>query len=167
MPGYPRFRSGRRWKTIEIAQPTAAMITNRHGKWVVKVKGLPILVIKPQRELPDSTHLKTLTITRKPKGVYVGLGLRGGEGSTPEDGAVGRPGHGCALSHRILRRLFRRPPTTRKRQGGDAPEADCPVQARLWKSAQAIPPTCEAATSKLHAESQRVPQDNHSDCSQL
>lgn len=73
-PGYPRFRSGRRWKTIEIAQPTAAMVTNKRGKWVVKVKGLPILVIKPRRELPDSTHLKTLTITRKPNGVYVSLG---------------------------------------------------------------------------------------------
>ena len=73
-PGYPRFRSSRRWKTIEIAQPAASMVTNRRGKWVVKVKGLPILVIKPQRELPDSTHLKTLTITRKPTSVYVSLG---------------------------------------------------------------------------------------------
>ena len=72
--GYPRFRSSRRWKTIEIANPTASMVTDKRGKWVVKVKGLPILVIKPQRELPDSTHLKTLTITRKPTGVYVSLG---------------------------------------------------------------------------------------------
>ena len=72
--GYPRFRSGRRWKTIEIAQPTASMVTNRRGKWVVKVKGLPILVIKPRRELPDPRSLKTLTITRKPTGVYVSLG---------------------------------------------------------------------------------------------
>ena len=54
-PGYPRFRSSRRWKTIEIAQPIASMVTNKRGKWVVKVKGLPILVIKPRRDLPDST----------------------------------------------------------------------------------------------------------------
>ncbi len=73
-PGYPRFRSSRRWKTIEIAQPSTSMVTNRCGKWVVKVKGLPILVIKPQRELPTPAHLKTLTITRKPTGVYVSLG---------------------------------------------------------------------------------------------
>ena len=72
--GYPRFRSSRRWKTIEIAQPATAIVTDKRGKWVVKVKGLPILVVKPQRELPDSTHLKTLTITRKPTGVYVSLG---------------------------------------------------------------------------------------------
>ena len=73
-PGYPRFRSSRRWKTIEIAQPTASMVTNKRGKWVMKVKGLPILVIKPRRDLPDSTKLKTLSITRKPTGVYVSLG---------------------------------------------------------------------------------------------
>ena len=72
--GYPRFRSGRRWKTIEIEQPTASMVTNRRGKWVVKVKGLPILVIKPRREMPDPKSLKTLSITRKPTGVYVSLG---------------------------------------------------------------------------------------------
>ena len=73
-PGYPRFRSSRRWKTIEIAQPAASMVTDKRGKWVVRVKGLPILVIKPRRELPDSAHLKTLTITRKPTGVYLSLG---------------------------------------------------------------------------------------------
>ena len=50
------------------------MVTNKRGKWVMKVKGLPILVIKPRRELPDSTKLKTLSITRKPTGVYVSLG---------------------------------------------------------------------------------------------
>jgi len=61
-------------KTIEIEQPIASMVTNRRGKWVVKVKGLPILVIKPRRELPDPRSLKTLTITRKPTGVYVSLG---------------------------------------------------------------------------------------------
>ena len=75
-PGYPRFRSGRRWKTIELAQPSTAMVTNKRGKWVVKIKGLPILVIKPKRELPASTNLKTLSITRKPTGVYVNLGYQ-------------------------------------------------------------------------------------------
>ena len=85
-PGYPRFRSSRRWKTIEIAQPTAAMVTDKRGKWVVKVKGLPILVIKPRRELPDSIHLKTLTITRKPTGVYVSLGYEVEKEALPKTG---------------------------------------------------------------------------------
>ena len=85
-PGYPRFRSSRRWKTIEIPQPTAAMVTDKRGKWVVKVKGLPIFVIKPRRELPDSIHLKTLTITRKPTGVYVSLGYEVEKEALPKTG---------------------------------------------------------------------------------
>lgn len=50
------------------------MITNRRGMWVVKVRGLPILVLKPRRELPDPKALKILTATHKPSGVYVSLG---------------------------------------------------------------------------------------------
>ena len=84
--GYPRFRSGRRWKTIEIAHPTASMVTNKSGKWVVNVKGLPILVIKPPRQLPDSRSLKTLTITRKPTGVYVSLGYEVEKEALPKSG---------------------------------------------------------------------------------
>jgi len=84
--GYPRFRSGRRWKTIEIEQPTASMVTDKRGKWVVRVKGLPILVIKPRRELPGSTRLKTLTITRKPTGVYVSLGYEVEREALPKTG---------------------------------------------------------------------------------
>ena len=48
--GYPRFRASRHWKTIEIAEPTAAMVTKKRGKWVVKVKGLPSLILRPRRE---------------------------------------------------------------------------------------------------------------------
>ena len=102
------------------------MVTDKRGKWIVKVKGLPILVIKPQRELPDPAQLKTLTITRKPTGVYVSLGYEVEKGSASKDGEVCRPGYGCVLAYSILRRLFRRPPTTRKRQGDDTPEADLP-----------------------------------------
>ena len=73
-PGYPKFRASRRWKTVEIAEPTAAMVTNRCGKWVVRVKGLPVLVIRPNRELPDSSTIRTLSISRKATGVYVSIG---------------------------------------------------------------------------------------------
>ena len=73
-PGYPSFRSSRRWKTIEIAEPAASMVTNRRGKWVIRIRGLPVLVIRPSRELPDSSAIRTLTISRKPTGVYVSIG---------------------------------------------------------------------------------------------
>ncbi len=73
-PGYPRFRASRRYRTVEIANPTPGMITNRRGKWVVKARGLPILVLRPKLELPDPKALRTLTITRRPNGVYGSLG---------------------------------------------------------------------------------------------
>lgn len=73
-PGPPRFRASRRWRTIEVDNPAPGMVTNRRGRWVVKVRGLPILVIKPRRDLPDPHRLRTLTITRRPNGVYVSMG---------------------------------------------------------------------------------------------
>lgn len=39
----------------------------------MKVRGLPILVLNPRRDLPDSKALKTPAMTRRPNGVYVSL----------------------------------------------------------------------------------------------
>ena len=72
-PGFPRWTRARRWKTIEIAEPSPAMVTKRRGKLVVRVRGLPKLRIRPSRELPDSKCLVGLTITRKPTGVWVNM----------------------------------------------------------------------------------------------
>ena len=72
-PGYPRFKSGRRWKSVEVAQPTPSMVTNTRGTSVVKVRGLPILRIRPWRPMPPSTQLTGIVITRRPTGVHVAL----------------------------------------------------------------------------------------------
>ena len=72
-PGFPRWTRARRWKTIEIAEPSPAMVTKRCGKLAVCVKGLPVLRIRPGRELPDRRRLRVLTITRKPTGVWVNM----------------------------------------------------------------------------------------------
>ena len=52
----------------------AAMVTNRRGRWVVKVRGLPIMVINSSRRMTSRSAIKTLTISRKAAGVYVSLG---------------------------------------------------------------------------------------------
>ena len=72
-PGFPKYKSARRWDSIEINQTTPSMVANEKGNLVVKVKGLPILKIKPKRELPDSKRLKRIVIKRTPRGVYVSL----------------------------------------------------------------------------------------------
>ena len=68
-PGYPRFKSSRRWKTIDLAEVSPGMV--KDGK--VKVKGLPTIRFKGG-ELPDSTQLKSLRITRRGRRVTVSLG---------------------------------------------------------------------------------------------
>ena len=72
-PGFPKWARGRRWKTIEIAEPSPSMVKRQNGKFVVCIKGLPILRIRPTRDLPDSANLKALAITRKSTGVWVNL----------------------------------------------------------------------------------------------
>ena len=72
-PGFPKFKSGRRWDSIEIESPYKGMVTSKKGRPVVKIKGLPILVIQDLRELPDSVHLKKIVIKRTPLGVYASL----------------------------------------------------------------------------------------------
>ena len=87
-PGYPKWKAGRRWKTIEVNDPTPGMVTRKRGKLVVKVKGMPILRIRPQRQLPPSSALKSLTITRKPNGVYASLGYEIEKEALPPTGKV-------------------------------------------------------------------------------
>ena len=67
-PGYPRFKSLRRWHTIEMAEVNPAMV--RDGK--VNVKGLPTIHLK-QGGLPDSGQLKSLRITKRGRRVTVNM----------------------------------------------------------------------------------------------
>ena len=67
-PGYPRFKAGRRWHTIDMANVRPNMV--KGGK--VKIKGLPPIAIRGA-ELPPSTNLKALRITRAGRRVTVSL----------------------------------------------------------------------------------------------
>ena len=69
-PGYPRFKSGRYWRTLEMAEVRSPMIRNG----TVRIKGLPAIRIPSKRELPSSADLKTLRITRAGRRVMVSLG---------------------------------------------------------------------------------------------
>ena len=72
-PGFPKYKSARRWNSIEVAQPKPSMVkSDGRGGYAIKVKGLPTLKIKPRRELPNSTP-KSIVIKRAPRGVYISL----------------------------------------------------------------------------------------------
>ena len=68
-PGFPRFKSRYRWRTIEIAQVYSGMVKGNK----IKIKGLPTITIK-DGGLPDSSQLKTLSITKHGRRVTVSLG---------------------------------------------------------------------------------------------
>ena len=67
--GFPRFRSRRRWRTIEILEPSPGMIRGRY----VHVKGLPRIEIQSKRQLPASKSLRVVTITRQGRWLTVNL----------------------------------------------------------------------------------------------
>ena len=71
--GFPRFKSSRRWRTIEINDQCWRMLKQEGNKLVIKVKGLPRIELKPSREFPPNGLLKAIRITRKPLRTEVAL----------------------------------------------------------------------------------------------
>ena len=73
-PGYPRFKSRHRYRCIEIPGPRPGMVRQEKiGKVYIRIKGLPVLRLKPNRELPPCKNLKTIHIVRRPNGYYLDL----------------------------------------------------------------------------------------------
>ena len=68
-PGYPRFKTHSRWRTIELAEPARGMVTS--GR--VRIKGLPNLRLSSKASLPDPGQVRALTITKRGRRVFVSL----------------------------------------------------------------------------------------------
>ena len=71
--GFPRFKSSRRWRTIEINDQCWKMLRHRGDRLILRIKGLPCIEVIPSRELPPSGLLKAIRITRKPLRTEVAL----------------------------------------------------------------------------------------------
>ncbi len=97
--GFPRFKSGRRWRTIEINDQAWRMLKREGAKHMLKIKGLPRIEVKPSRELPPNALLKAIRITRKPLRTEVALSY---ELPTPEVKPVSNPvGIDMGISKRL------------------------------------------------------------------
>ena len=68
-PGYPRFKTHNRWRTIELGEPARGMVTP--GR--VRIKGLPTLRFRSKASLPDPRQIRALTITKHGRRVFVNL----------------------------------------------------------------------------------------------
>ena len=86
--GFPRFKSSRRWRTIEINDQCWRMLKKQGDKLVLKIKGLPRIEVRPSRELPPNNLLKAIRITRKPLRTEVALSY---DLRNPEVKPVGNP----------------------------------------------------------------------------
>lgn len=71
--GYPRFKSSRRWHTMELAEVTKSMLKAEGDYYRVRVKGLPVIRLRRVRDLPDVGNLKGLSITRRGRRLFVNL----------------------------------------------------------------------------------------------
>jgi len=86
--GFPRWKSGRRWRTIEINDKCWSMLKRQGDKTVLKIKGLPRIEVKPSRELPPNNLLKAIRITKKALRTEVALSY---DLPTPEAKPVTNP----------------------------------------------------------------------------
>ena len=76
-PGFPRFRARRRYRSFEVVDAPGPMLKfSENGKARVRIKGLPVIGFKPNRELPPIEDLKVLRVVRTPKRVEVHLVYR-------------------------------------------------------------------------------------------
>lgn len=97
--GFPRFKSSRRWRTIEINDQCQQMLKREGNKIVLKIKGLPRIELKTSRELPPNEILKAIRITRKPLRTEVALSY---DLPTPETKPVTNPvGIDMGISKRL------------------------------------------------------------------
>ena len=158
-PGFPRFKSWRRFRSIEIDDGAARMLKGD----VLKIKGFPQIRLKASRTLPDVSKLKSLRIIRKPRRVEVHLAYElpdadlGGEIVNPvgidvgvssrmtlSDGTQFAP---VLLDRRRLKRLQRS--VSRKKRGSANRRKAVAMLAKEW---QRVADRERQATHRLTAE---------------
>ena len=88
-PGYPRFKSSRRWHTIELANVTPSMVKPRGSYCAIRIKSLPEIRLRKGLNLPEDVP-KALTITLRGRRLFVNLTYEVELATLPEsEAAVG------------------------------------------------------------------------------
>ena len=123
--GSPRFKSSRRWRTIEINDQCWQMLKREGNKIVLKIKGLPRIELKTSRELPPNSRLKAIRITRKALRTEVALSY---ELPTPETKPVTNP---VGIDMKEIKRLQRS--VSRKERRSNNWRKAVSLLAREWQ----------------------------------
>ena len=72
-PGYPRFKPRHRYRTLELGEAKRTMVKGGGERYWLKVKGLPRIRLKSNRELPSPDQLKALRLTFRGRRLIVNL----------------------------------------------------------------------------------------------
>ena len=140
VPGFPRFKSASRWNTIELPETTEYMVKKRERGHVVRIKGMPTLRLKRRIELPSSTNLKTITITKRGRRLWVNLAYAvEHEPLQPNNSAVGLD---MGVLDRVAlstgERLGRRRKPNYKLKRAQQRMSRCRKGSRRWKQRRAV-----------------------------
>ena len=71
-PGYPRFKSSRRWHTIELANVDVSMLRPRGDYCAIRIKGLPEIRLRKGLALPEGIP-KALSVTLRGRRLFVNM----------------------------------------------------------------------------------------------
>ena len=139
-PGFPRFKSSRRWRTIELAETTKSMLKKCGSGYQLKIKGMPTLRLLKSQKLPPPEDLKSATITRRGRRLQVNLTYAIDMEPLPEnDEAIG-------IDMGVTERLTlstgevvkrRRKPNNRLKRSQQR-LSSCRKGSRQWRKRQAI-----------------------------
>ena len=88
-PGYPRYKSGRRWHTIELANVDVSMLRPRGDYCAIRIKGLPEIRLRKGLALLEDTP-KALSVTLRGRRLFINLTYEVEQAILPKrDAAVG------------------------------------------------------------------------------
>ena len=139
-PGFPRYKPASRWNTIEIPEQCQAMVKKQGRGHVVRIKGLPTVRLKKGLELPSAANLKSITITKRGRRLWVNLAYAlEQEQLHPSGRAVGLD---MGVSDRVVlstgERLVRRRKPNENIKRAQQRLSQCRKGGRRWKQRLAI-----------------------------
>ena len=139
-PGFPRFKSASRWNTIELPETTEYMVKKKERGHVIRIKGLPTLRLKKGIELPSAADLKTITITKRGRRLWVNLAYA--VEHVPLQTSNSAVGLDMGVVDRVAlstgERLGRRPKPNTKLKRAQQRMSRCRKGSRRWKQRRAV-----------------------------
>ena len=159
-PGYPRFRSRKRYCTSEVRDVNDANVRHVGRRTHVRLSGLPLIRIERRRELPEGKP-RSIRIVRRACGVTVCLVYAREPVALPDDGRV------VGVDVGVRKRLTLSTDETIPAEGIDW-KALRRAQRALSRSQRGSNPASQArggagrlAPEGPRAPAQRVPPDHH------